>query len=568
MTLTLVAVYAPLAFTPGRTGRLFVEFALALAGAVVVSGFVALTLTPMMCSLLLKHNPKPGRFDRSMERVLVVVSEAYGRLLRWVVTARYGRNAQGQGGGGVAGALLQARWIVVAVMLVSAAAICWVFPTMKRELSPLEDRGVILANVTAPDGATLEYTNRYAQALERIGQPYKEFDRIFANVGNPTVAQASVVYRDGGLGGPQEDHAGAGARDAAARSMRCPGVTAFPITPPSLGQGFRERPVNFVIQTSDSYQNLNAVVRQMMDEIAKNPGIVSPDVDLRLNKPELAHRGGARQGGRPGRERGSGGQGHRNHAGRAQRHALQARRRAVRRDRADRWPAAAPRPRTSSSIYVRGRNDTMIPLSALVTVRESVAPRELNHFGQRRSVSITANLAPDYSLGRGADLPEPDSDQGAQAGLHHRPERHLARVQQLAGRAGHRVRAGAAVHLPGAGGAVRELRRSVGHHAVGAAVDDRRAAGAQMVGRLAQCVFADRPDHAGGPDHQARHPDRRVHQPAARAGHGDDARRWSRPSTPAPAPDPDDHRCHGAGRRAAGACPPARAPRAASRSAG
>ena len=70
MTLTLVAVYAPLAFTPGRTGRLFVEFALALAGAVVVSGFVALTLTPMMCSKLLRHNPNPSWFDRHMERWL------------------------------------------------------------------------------------------------------------------------------------------------------------------------------------------------------------------------------------------------------------------------------------------------------------------------------------------------------------------------------------------------------------------------------------------------------------------------------------------------------------------
>jgi multidrug efflux pump len=70
MTLTLAAVFAPLAFTPGRTGRLFSEFALTLAGAVLVSGFVALTLTPMMCSKLLRHNPRPGAFDRGMERLL------------------------------------------------------------------------------------------------------------------------------------------------------------------------------------------------------------------------------------------------------------------------------------------------------------------------------------------------------------------------------------------------------------------------------------------------------------------------------------------------------------------
>ena len=189
MTLTLVAVYAPLAFTPGRTGRLFVEFALALAGAVVVSGFVALTLSPMMCSLLLKHNPKPNWFDRSMERWLTAMSDAYGRLLRWVVTARWG------GGGGLRGALFQGRWLVVGVMLASAVGLALVYPKMKQELSPLEDRGTILVNVTAPDGATLDYTNRYALELEKIGRDYSEFDRIFANIGNPTVAQGSVIYR-------------------------------------------------------------------------------------------------------------------------------------------------------------------------------------------------------------------------------------------------------------------------------------------------------------------------------------------------------------------------------------
>ncbi|MHB1247967.1 MAG: efflux RND transporter permease subunit, partial [Polaromonas sp.] len=287
MTLTLVAVYAPLAFTPGRTGRLFVEFALALAGAVLVSGFVALTLTPMMCSLLLKHNPKPARFDRTMERVLDAVSRAYGRLLRWIVSARVGGVKSPQGGGWrVMGVVLQARWIVIGVMLASGAAIYWVWPTMKQELSPLEDRGVILATVNAPDGATLEYTNRYVQALERMGQPYKEFDRIFASLGNPTVAQANVIYRTVDWNDRKKSTPEL-ARELLPKFNALPGVNAFPITPPSLGQGFRERPINFVIQTSASYPNLNAVVQQLLDEIATNPGIVSPDVDLRLNKPEL-----------------------------------------------------------------------------------------------------------------------------------------------------------------------------------------------------------------------------------------------------------------------------------------
>ncbi len=401
MTATLVAVYAPLAFTPGRTGRLFVEFALALAGAVVVSGVVALTLTPMMCSQLLKHNPKPNWFDRTMERLLTRMSESYGTALRWIVTARAPMrfNHQGKPGIGqrIKNTVLQARWLVVAVMLASGVAIALVFPTMKQELSPLEDRAVILANITAPDGATLDYTNRYAQAVEKIGQPYKEFDRIFANVGNPTVAQASVVYRTVDWEDRKRTTMDM-ARELQPKFGGLPGVTVFTITPPSLGQGFRERPVNFVIQTSDSYQNLSAVARQMMEELAKNPGIVSPDIDLRLNKPELrievvrdkaADLGVSVEVVAKAIETVLGG-----------RNVTRYKRDAEQYDVIVQTEAKGrTTPEDIERIYVRGRNDTMIPLSALVKVRESVSPRELNHFGQRRSVSITASLAPDYSLG-------------------------------------------------------------------------------------------------------------------------------------------------------------------------
>ena len=398
MTATLVAVYAPLAFTPGRTGRLFVEFALALAGAVVVSGFVALTLTPMLCTQLLKHNPKPNRFDRTMERLLTGTSERYGALLRWIVTARFQPPAGSRLVGQRLKALVfQARWIVIAIMGVSAIGIALVFPTMKQELSPMEDRGVILASVNAPDGSTLAYTNRYAQELEKMGQPFKEFDRIFANVGNPTVAQASVVYRTVDWDERKRSTMEM-ARELQPKFNALPGVTAFPITPPSLGQGFRERPLNFVIQTSDSYQNLNGVVRQMLDEIAKNPGILSPDVDLRLNKPELrieveraraADLGVSVQVVAKAIETLLGG-----------RNVTRYKRDAEQYDVIVQTEAGGrTTPEDIDRIYVKGRNDAMIPLSALVKVRESVSPRELNHFGQRRSVSITASLAPDYSLG-------------------------------------------------------------------------------------------------------------------------------------------------------------------------
>ena len=378
MTLTLAAVFAPLAFTPGRTGKLFGEFALALAGAVIVSGFVALTLAPMLSAKLLRHNPNPSWFDRFMERWLTALSNGYESLLTLILT--------------------RARWVVLLVMLASGVGIAYIYPTMKQELAPLEDRGTILATINAPDGSTLEFTDRYARTLEKIGQAYPEFDRIFASMGNPTVGQGSVIYRAVDWDQRQRTTLEI-AREMGPKFGALSGVNAFPITPPSLGQGFRERPLNFVIQTSDSYQNLSAIARQMMDEVAKNPGILQPDVDLRLNKPELRIEVDRVKAAELGVsidvvartiETMLGG-------------------RVVTRYKRDAeqydvivqtLPSARNTPDDIDVIQVRGRNDTMIPLSSLVKVRESVSPRELNHFGQRRSVSITANLAPDYSLGQ------------------------------------------------------------------------------------------------------------------------------------------------------------------------
>jgi multidrug efflux pump len=376
MTLTLTAVYAPLAFTPGRTGRLFAEFALALAGAVVVSGFVALTLSPMLCSKLLKHNPTPNRFDRGMERALVGLTKGYSRVLA---------------------ASLNVRWLVVAVMLGSAVGSWVLLKGTKQELAPIEDRGVILTVINGPDGATLDYTRRYAEAIERIGQNYPEFDRIFANIGNPTVAQGNVFLR----ATPWEERTRSTqeiAREIAPRLAGLPGVSAFAITPPSLGQGFRERPINYVIVTSDSYENLSRVVRQFQDALAKNPGFVQVDTDLRLNKPEIRMD--------VDRERAADMGVSVDAIARTVETMLGGRIVTRYKREGEQYDVVVQTEGTQRStpddidrLFVRGRNDAMIPLASLVKTREVVVPRELNHFGQRRSASITANLAPELALG-------------------------------------------------------------------------------------------------------------------------------------------------------------------------
>ena len=376
MTLTLAAVYAPLAFTPGRTGRLFAEFALALAGAVVVSGFVALTLSPMMCSKLLRHVDKPSRFDRFMERVLTRVNTGYDRTL---------------------GRSLNVRWLVVAVMLASAAGSWWLLQTTRSELAPMEDRGVVLANINGPDGATLAYTRRYAEAIEKMAMEQPEFDRIFTVVGNPSVAQGSVVMR--GKAWEERDRTTMEIAGKMAPGMAAlPGISAYPITPPSLGQGFRERPVNFIIVTSDTYENLSAVVRQFQERMAQNPGLVQVDTDLRLNKPEIRMD--------VDRERAADMGVSVDNIARTVETMLGGR--IVTRYKRDgeqydvvvqTVSANRSTPEDIDRLFVRGRGDAMIPLGSLVTTREVVVPRELNHFGQRRSASITANIAPTYSLG-------------------------------------------------------------------------------------------------------------------------------------------------------------------------
>jgi multidrug efflux pump len=382
MTLTLAAVFAPLAFTPGRTGRLFSEFALTLAGAVVVSGFVALTLTPMMCSKLLRHEAKPGRFDRGVEAALVAITGAYGRTLRLS---------------------LRHRWAVVLVMLASGGASWWLFSTAKSELSPMEDRGVVFMPVRAPDGSTLDFTARYANAIDRIAAEYPEFDRRFVFVGggggvSGQVATASVVLRTVDWS-ERERTTPELARSLLPKVGALPGVSAFPVTPPSLGQGFRERPINFVIVSSDSYANMARVAQQMVAEMQKNAGIVQPDIDLQLNKPELfidvdraraadmgvsvdavARTVETMLGGRV-----------------VTRYKRDAEQYDVIVQTEGRGRAT---PEDIERLFVRGRGDQMVPLASLVRVRESVAARELNHFNQRRSVTITANLAPDYSLGQ------------------------------------------------------------------------------------------------------------------------------------------------------------------------
>jgi multidrug efflux pump len=376
MTLTLAAVFAPLAFTPGRTGRLFGEFALTLAGAVLVSGFVALTLTPMLCSKLLRHNPKPNVFDRTIERGLDALTRGYTGMLR---------------------SALSLRWLVILVMLVSAVASGWLYSTSKSELAPIEDRGAIAMPIRAPDGSTMEYTARYLDAIERIGAQYPEFDRRFLFMGGGQVSSAFGAFRTVDWSERKKSTLQL-QRELIVQLSALPGVNAFPVTPPSLGQSFRARPIEYVILSGDSYENMSKAAQNLVTELQKKPGIVQPDIDLQLNKPEIflevdraraadlgvsveavARTVETMLGGRV-----------------VTRYKRDAEQYDVLLQMSSEFRTT---PQAIDDLFVRGRNDVMLPLASVVKVRETVSPRELNHFNQRRSVTITANLAPEMALG-------------------------------------------------------------------------------------------------------------------------------------------------------------------------
>ena len=412
MTITLAAVFVPLAFTPGRTGRLFVEFALALSGAVVVSGFVALTLSPMMSSRLLRHETKHGVLYTAIERLLVAVKRGYERALHWLLEPRRaGLRLGGSGGRRVFGTNRSLVLLVIAGLL---ASIAWFNANIKRELAPVEDRGTILSIFSGPEGASIDYTARYSAQVEPIARTVPEIDRVFVVSGVPTATQGTSFLRLRPWS-ERDRHVREIARELAPQFGSIPGILAFPVVPPALGQGFREQPINFVILSGDPYEKIQEVVNRILADIAGNPGLQGVDTDLRLNRPELKvsiDRDKAADSGvqieTVGRtlETTLGGRNVTRFKRDGEQYDVVVQLRAEERTAPD----------DISNIFVRGRGDAMIPLASLIRIDETIAPRELNHFGQRRAITIRASLAPDYTMGQALDFVQASFDRHAPPG--------------------------------------------------------------------------------------------------------------------------------------------------------
>jgi multidrug efflux pump len=376
MTITLASVYAPIGFMTGRTGRLFTEFALALAGAVLVSGFVALSLSPMMSSKMLRHVEKHGVLYSTIERGIVLLTRGYCRALA---------------------ATLQARWLVVLAGLLVAGSSFFLFTTLKSELAPIEDRGTIVGIGIAPEGSTLGFTDHYAKQIEGLYQQVPEIRQYFVVTGFPVVSQVISFSRlldwDERERKQQEV-----AAELAPRMFGIPGLMAFPVNPPSLGQSPVEKPVQFVIQTSQPYEELQKLVDTLLAEARDYPGMVNLDTDLKLNKPELKVDLDREKVANVGLEVDTVGRTLETMLGGRQ--VTRFKREGKQYDVIVQVADIDRRdPDDLASIYVRNDDGVMIPMNNIIAVTERVAPKELNHFNKLRSATITATIAPGYTLG-------------------------------------------------------------------------------------------------------------------------------------------------------------------------
>ncbi len=386
MTITLVAVFTPLVFITGRVGQLFVEFALTVVSAVLVSGFVALTLTPMMCSLLLKRQETHGSVYKMSELVFEKINNGYAAILRL---------------------LLKGWYVVVGFFVLAMFTMIGLFMQLKPELSPLEDRGVFMAFAIAPEGSTMQYTDRYMKQVANIlGQDVPEIETLFEVVAPGLERPNPVNFAIGFAILEHWDTRKRNQLDIAKQITPklyggIPGVISFAMNPLSLGQSFLSKEIEYVIYGS-SYEELQGHVNKVMAKLSTYPGITGLDTDLKLNKPQLRVNIDRDKAASMGISMAAIGRTVETLLG--GRDVTRYKREGKQYDVVLQMEDESRRqPTDLTSIYVRARSGQLVQLSNLVTLEEAVAPKELNHFNRFRAAIINGNVGPDASLGQVLD---------------------------------------------------------------------------------------------------------------------------------------------------------------------
>lgn len=374
MTFTLAAVYAPIGFLTGLIGSLFKEFAFTLAGAVIISGFIALTLSPMMCSKIMKPEILQNRAAIYVHDTFDKIMHFYRKLLLNVLNHR--------------------RTILSGVGLILIASVI-IFLKIPSELAPREDIGALYINILSPTSANVAYTEKYTKQIENILATVPEKEHLI-RINYPNYAFQLLKLVDWSKRKRTADEI---VDELTPKLWAIPGVMAFPYIPnmlPGAGSGV---PVNFVVETTGDFSELDKVMQQLKAAAEKNPGFIHPDIAPKFDQDQInikINRDKAGDLGIPVKEIGDSinialGEPTINYfaiMGRSYDVITQLQ------------PEFRNTPNALNLMYLRTSSENLVPLANFVTLKEVIQPQSLNHFQQLRSATLSANLAPNYTLGQ------------------------------------------------------------------------------------------------------------------------------------------------------------------------
>ena len=376
-TITLVAVFVPIVFMEGNTGRLFREFSFVVAGAVVISSFAALTFTPMLATKLLVKREQQSWFYRKTEPFFDGLNRLYTRALS---------------------AFLRRRWIAIAIMAVSLVAGVWMWTSVPAEMAPLEDRSSISIRTTGPEGVTYEYMRDYTERINSLADsivPDAQFitARVSESSGNIQITLKDLADRNYSQMQVAEQLTRAVSTQTDAR--------AFVQQQSSFGGRRGGMPVQYVLQ-APNLEKLQEVLPKFMAAVYESPTFRMADVDLKFSKPEVrlsVNRNKANLMGVSTRD-----------VAQTLQYGLSGQRMGYlylngkqyeivgeinRQQRND--------PNNLKAIYVRSSDGKMIQMENLVDLAESIAPPKLYRYNRFVSATISAGLAEGKTIGDGLD---------------------------------------------------------------------------------------------------------------------------------------------------------------------
>ncbi len=264
-TVALVAVFFPIVFLQGVTGRLFREFSMVIAGAVIISTFVALSFTPMISMKLLTSNATDNRFYRATEHFFDKLTTGYGRTLKW---------------------FLRRRWVVFPMLALFFGSIAWLWEVLPSEMSPLEDRSSVSVSSTATEGTSFDYMDRYSKKVAAVIDslvPEQICHLDMIGMGNTNRANFNIILKD------IQDRK-ASQQDIADRLTphisKLTEARSFVSQRQTFGNSRGGLPVQYVIQAQE-FDDLREILPRFMEEVQQSPVFYASDVNLKFTKPEL-----------------------------------------------------------------------------------------------------------------------------------------------------------------------------------------------------------------------------------------------------------------------------------------